>query len=1343
MFIIKGKIKEGIAGLLAGAVLCFSLSGILGSLTGQANAQESAEKQIENLEKEIEELEIQVALLDAHIRAIEEVERNLLDFRTKIQSTGYAFRNTYNQINATIRKLDKEIAKLRPLSDLLDAWKKYKDGGKTEEAFIELYKTVKGRPPDRTTLADYTLYEIMIERELRVKTAVQVGPALIELGNLLKEIVGLGFTGCVNAPRTLWQGADELLGILEGGLFSTLKQVSKASKFKTEVKFVAKGALPERMLYQRSVARMTELKLLKQLPIREKREAVLLYIRRFVDPTDYRKVTAGKGGKLAVIALEKINEDLGLEIPEEVLETLKGLAGYFERFRLPVLKYHAEYERRCTEIAEHFTKEANRLQYGVATHEERKILYERALKQREAAVEYKEKLTPLVEGVNERIQDYNRLITKYRERISELRNKKNEIGREVSAKKERIQNLRNRIAAQKDRKRIAEARKQAEEITVSGIALAIHRNRRQLAADDLTAEILNLPREVSFSVGARINNTRIGDLRTARILQKGTGVQIDYGKRRIVGMVPGKVTLQARADGAKSNTAEIEVIKVVDLKYWTGRETYPLHKGFKRGEIDFFVPEEEYLKGEEVWPFTVQTSRVKVTDGSRTYEMPAKARYVYYKKQLPGWSDKGVTWMVKLTPYETEPEKQGKVTIGYLDKDGRLHFERNFSFTTNIVKMEVKLPEENFVERSGSGSILRLVPLGAEFVYQVVVYGSADMSKYRVYWYPQDVEGVVVSNNVSSFRPAGNHRWVAEAKVRFAGEKLHMDKLEEQGFSGSHRLWKNRSGFHMRGAEIRHQEDEEAICQLLGSPYIHPTFPCIENIEIMRRDLKASLLNADFFYPQPPERKRGISIGLGVEFKGVGEKIIVPIRFFNLDSAVQKVLREGPGSTYRVSGPAKQAFMIARSRLMLSDPPARNMGPAEALLHFSLDSFLASKFRIPLSKEIISDALPLRFNRLSVELGDDVYRLTVDGPSDMSSYEAEWWLLGGMVEKKEFKFSGGKWISEMPARRKFVQVTVINFMGEKVGLCKYKDLKVPGPDISKIRDALVELFTAYEREDSEGFLNYVSPDFRSLDNSGKSYSLAQLERSLLDDFRNLAGIEFRVDAEPPLGSHDLARVKMRWSRRATLAVGGQEWLLKQRSSTLVFRYDKGAERYLLTSIQGDDIFGLSAPTGEITIPKGSIVEGKSVTQETTVDEGRMEEPAGADFSGAIGSIKFGKRTILGNLYLFAGIDIDPNTKKSSLNSSGGQTLTLQSPPDGPYTAPARMISAFPDRLVKNWEFTPPSPEGGPGVAINFPPGEQRTIYLKATNGLKIKIVLKVTGDVEDLTLHVLEIREVD
>ena len=72
-----------------------------------------------------------------------------------------------------------------------------------------------------------------------------------------------------------------------------------------------------------------------------------------------------------------------------------------------------------------------------------------------------------------------------------------------------------------------------------------------------------------------------------------------------------------------------------------------------------------------------------------------------------------------------------------------------------------------------------------------------------------------------------------------------------------------------------------------------------------------------------------------------------------------------------------------------------------------------------------------------------------------------------------------------------------------------------------------------------------------------------------------------------------------------------------------------------------------------------------------------------------------------------------------------------------------MISAFPDRLVKNWEFTPPSPEGGPGVAINFPPGEQQTIYLKANNGLKIKIVLEVTGDGEDLTLHVLEIREVD
>ncbi|MEW6751639.1 MAG: hypothetical protein AB1505_11795 [Candidatus Latescibacterota bacterium] len=184
-----------------------------------------------------------------------------------------------------------------------------------------------------------------------------------------------------------------------------------------------------------------------------------------------------------------------------------------------------------------------------------------------------------------------------------------------------------------------------------------------------------------------------------------------------------------------------------------------------------------------------------------------------------------------------------------------------------------------------------------------------------------------------------------------------------------------------------------------------------------------------------------------------------------------------------------------------------------------------------------------------------------------------------------------------------------------------------------------------------------------------------------------------------------------------MAVGGQEWLLQDRTSTLVLTWDARQRRYLLAAIQGAPICGLSTPAGQIDIPAGSAVEGKPVTTSSAVTEGSLGEgccggSGGSGYDRCIGAIPFARRSqeLPGTnqviVRYFAGIDIDPYTGACRLrHDDQGQALIFEVSPE----ASGDQIVCFPDRLVGNWEFGGPGPAGGPGVSTPVQVGTEQTV----------------------------------
>jgi hypothetical protein len=155
----------------------------------------------------------------------------------------------------------------------------------------------------------------------------------------------------------------------------------------------------------------------------------------------------------------------------------------------------------------------------------------------------------------------------------------------------------------------------------------------------------------------------------------------------------------------------------------------------------------------------------------------------------------------------------------------------------------------------------------------------------------------------------------------------------------------------------------------------------------------------------------------------------------------------------------------------------------------------------------------------------------------------------------------------------------------------------------KARTAVQDMYLAYEQEDVRGFMKFVSDWYTSTGNNANNYS--QLELALLDDFKNLQDINFKIYIETePVYYSDLNRVSfsIRWQRKASLARSGQVWDLSGKTTTFVFEFNDRGD-LVLARVEGDVPFGLANPFGVITISDGKL-DGTTVTSAVTVENGQ-------------------------------------------------------------------------------------------------------------------------------------------
>ena len=1357
----------------------------------------------QNVEEEIRKVKGKIDTLRLHLEATEDIlkyqERMrevLLGLRRGVETAIYRLKRTLSQYDRDIRRLNREIAKLRPVGELVEAWKKYREAGKTREAFVELYKTVRGEEPDRETLRNYDLYEVMIEREIRVKTAVAIGPALVEIGKLVLQIPQLGMAGITTAPRDLWKSTDELLEVFEGGLLGylflnkdqrqTFDRLARTFPSLTRASF---GTWKETKAYlsQLSKARMGLRGFInglrgKTLDVITLKRGVLVFrgeerkwyylfmrdanfarfVKRQLDPFYYHKGITQAGIKLVVKPMaieltkgillllpdyapyipaatkEYISEVVGKENVEMILSAMKTFLSAtetfletFQRFS-NILDYSRKrYEKKGQKVAEELQRLAHKSLYGEVSEADRQSAYEIAVSERDYLIDLRnrleQELSLRLKGLEKAKGKLDVAIGKCEAGISALRQRKKLISEIISRLKARMEEL-----------KALEVRKELKYAGVYPEYIDISVKPYSIAADGLTEYMLDLKDEASFELEAGLVKVEVyedsvavvsslgcrpfptDEVRiTGAIVQDGTIVCRSPGVKYIKATTKGVVEVGGKPKiGVVSDEDTLKVLKVADVRYVVRKFTKNEELG---SSLDLFEGVGRTEPVEEL----IGVEAVKVADGEREYWATPRNVKIYYELRVPVGNNiytyKGTGEYVRLTSDMLDPEHPGLLRIWVLDGEGNRYFRKEVRVSLNYVKVEVPGP----------------IPIGTEASCRVVVTGGANMGQYEVRWEISgggagptrtSTEDVTISDRVSHFKRQGE-TWVAETRVGFTEGRIKGHEWQhEYEFDNKFKLCIDDAPFLM-GATILPKG--EGICgsYSVETSFVGPTSPVLSNLEILRWDLKVPILNADFFRPS---FLTGIELGVELEFEGVKEKSMVPLNTF-LHSSTLDEMREDIKllAEAKVSGPAGEVFWMGDGTLGL-----REWGePGRALLHVMFlphTSFRASEKGA--LREVVYDALPLTFNKLVAEKVGDKYRLTVVGPADMSNYTARWWLLGGIERTESFRLVDGRWISEVPARRKFLEVAVVNHLGEEVGVFR----KPLDPDVDKIKEAMVGLFSAYEQERIGEFLEYVSSDFLSTDESGRSYSQSQLITSVLGDFRNLEGIEFRVDAEPPVGRYDLARVKVHWSRRATLAVSGQEWLLKDRSSTLVFEYDETRERYLLTSIQGEPIFGLSAPTGTITVPAGSIVEGKPV-QEVVVDKGMVRSTG---VTCRAGSVKFAPLVFTGwvgvEYIYFASIDFDPGTKVAfPRGDSDGRLLIVRTPPSS-YPSDYEFgvdFEVYPPRFDPSftvvpplepgfeWEFVPPTYN----QVFVFPAGERQTIWAKNS---KTGLVLKVEFTVE-------------
>ena len=187
-----------------------------------------------------------------------------------------------------------------------------------------------------------------------------------------------------------------------------------------------------------------------------------------------------------------------------------------------------------------------------------------------------------------------------------------------------------------------------------------------------------------------------------------------------------------------------------------------------------------------------------------------------------------------------------------------------------------------------------------------------------------------------------------------------------------------------------------------------------------------------------------------------------------------------------------------------------------------------------------------------------------------------------------------------------------------------KQLTMAALDARIVR-SITELFQGYERRAVFSFARLLSPRFRSQDSSAFGHTGGQMVTSVSQDYHNLRDIDFTLEVYPPqYMGNQTARVDLHWQRRARFDASGQEWIVRDQRSTLIFNIQKTEP--VLEATMGDPMFGLTNPVGVLVVFTGTI-DGIPVSAPVTVLNGKVGP--GTQDADAFGDRR--RRTLAGPL----------------------------------------------------------------------------------------------------------------
>ena len=137
--------------------------------------------------------------VDTELKTILVVAQEALDVEEIIAKDGQQRYETESRglekLRADERRIEQKFAQVRAHYDLADAYSKYKNTSRMVEDFKTYFRVVRGRKPNQSEIEQRDIEEIILEKEIRGKAVVAIGPALIELGKLITSIIEVGRFG--------------------------------------------------------------------------------------------------------------------------------------------------------------------------------------------------------------------------------------------------------------------------------------------------------------------------------------------------------------------------------------------------------------------------------------------------------------------------------------------------------------------------------------------------------------------------------------------------------------------------------------------------------------------------------------------------------------------------------------------------------------------------------------------------------------------------------------------------------------------------------------------------------------------------------------------------------------------------------------------------------------------------------------------------------------------------------------------------------------------------------------------------------------------------------------------